>query len=246
MFEKTIGITKAWIDGLASLYRFTTNDNLSPDDALKIYAGTVMPTGIMFGRWVYSTALGRDLLDQDVCKLEQSLNDVEYLKSLPPESLGRAYLDFWEKNIKDNIMDYRTVREEFTNRKNRWKRGPLTDYKPVLRFFDQMSCQHDLMHVLLGYDIDKYGEIGVHGFLLSHWKIPAVKLIFTAFTIYETFKRMSLDPLKVAIEARRNGKAINSNLFIQNWNAYLSMNLNTLRKLYKIPTPIIYEKVKEK
>lgn len=243
-----VGLFDDWRIGLVSLYKIINYDNTPPEVALKVYSKTILPTGILFASKMYKNPIGKRLLDEKSCLLEAKLTNFDYLKSLPEETLGKEYYNFWSANLqKNSSLDYQKIRKDHAKTTNiRFNFGPVTEYERVMRFFDQMAYQHDLMHTLLGYKITMLGEIGVHGVLYNHLKIPAVKLIFWSGMIAEAIKTKSLIPIKVGIESRKIGKKINTNLFMVDWVEHLDVPIKEIKKKFNILENKYYIQKEEK
>ena len=105
------------------------------------------------------SAAGRRLLHHRPTLLD-ALRDHQALATLPPESLGRAYLAFCAKAKihADGLVDAST--------KGTTQHNP--DISEEERWLgDRMRDAHDLWHVTLGYDSDIIGEASILSFTFA-------------------------------------------------------------------------------
>lgn len=240
------GIVFAWYDAFIALFQniFMPYTKGSARNALLIYTGTMWPYGIKFKDEVMKIPEGNKIMNERRCFLEQKLKDHEYLKSLPENTIGKMYYNFIEDNLMyaEKDFDYHNVKRDFfATKRERTKRKliKMAYYNRVrsrstIRFLQQLGVQHDIFHAMLRYGANFDGEIGVHGFLWHHMKVPAVKLIFILGTIAECFRRRNLQAFKIALESYRNGKAVNKNLFAIDWIQYLDKDVEEIYKMFNI------------
>jgi len=240
------GIVFAWYDAFIALFQniFMPYTKGSARNALLIYTGTMWPYGIKFKDEVMNTNDGKIILNERRCFLEQKLKDHEYLKSLPENSLGKKYYNFIEENLMyaEKDFDYHNVKREFfATKRERTKRKliKMAYYNRVrsrstIRFLQQLGVQHDIFHAMMNYGATFEGEIQVHGFLYSHMKVPAVKLIFITGLFAECLRQFSFKPYTIGMEAYRRGKRANTNLFAINWIEYLETDVQEIYKKFGI------------
>ena len=108
-------------------------------------------------RRLWRSERGRALLASG-SSLPDALADRDALRSMPPGSLGRAFLDFAERHG----IDVRALLES--------EHAVSRDYAqldPMRRWLsDRLTVSHDLWHVLAGYDATPPGESALMGFSL--------------------------------------------------------------------------------
>ena len=257
------GILLAWRDGIIGLYYSVVHPKKSnPIHALMVYSGTLWPTGMLFKKEMLKNPTGKRLLFEDSCILEKKLANVEYIKSLPNNTLGKTYYNFLKNEVGYRWDDptyvnmhilkktfYRTPIEKKKRKliKNLYqyhtKQQARDDAKTSMRFTDQFTLQHDIIHALMGYKIDFNGELGVHAFHFNHLKIPAVKLIHFFGIIAETIRSLNLKGFFIAKEAYTIGKQANTNLFMVDWVQHLEDDVDEIKKRYNIKDNVYYKKV---
>lgn len=250
-----IGIFFAWVDALTALFQniFLPYTKGSAKNALLIYTGTMWPYGIKFKDKAMSINDGWIIMNEKRCFLERKLKDREYLKSLPENTVGKLYYNFIEQNLMyaEKDFDYHNVKKAFfASSRERFKRRLIkaayynrVRSRSTIRFLQQLGVQHDLFHAMLGYGANFDGEIGVHGFLWHHMKIPAVKLIFIFGLIAECIRSRNLRAYRLGMEAYRNGKQANTNLFCVDWLKYLETDVNEVFAKFNIKDNLQYKEI---
>jgi ubiquinone biosynthesis protein COQ4 len=140
-----------------------------PDDTgqvFKIVAALSGDTQLRILRRLEQSEVGRRLL-REGRSLIPVLADRERLRSLPENSLGRAYLAFCERAgiTADGLI---AASEE----------GDMSGRSPGEQFVHaRMRDIHDLMHVVTGYQTDLVGEASVLAFTVAQTKNPGIALI---------------------------------------------------------------------
>lgn len=231
---KIFKIIKAWYSGLTTLIRVSFTGKMTAEDPIVIYAGTSIPGAMKFGRKVISTKIGSKLLNADECELKKKLTDYSYLESLPENSLGKLYLKFYKEN---SLSDYGSVGDfkkevKYGHREKRGWNKIDKFQKQSMRFFDEVSWQHDIMHILSNNKADRQGEVGVHAFLIPHLQIPAPKLIVFMMGFVEFFSGnvTIIDTIQKNYNSGKSAKW----LFPVDWVQYLEKDINDVRKEFKI------------
>ena len=109
---------------------------------------------------------GRKVIEEQIDLLD-TLRDRDHLRTLRPESLGRAYLAFMEsENLSaDGLVDASADDEE------RWATPELERYGKRLR------DQHDLWHTLTQYGRDELGELCLLAFTYAQTRNRGIGLI---------------------------------------------------------------------
>jgi len=257
------GLLLAWWDGLIGLYYSVVYPKTSTArHALMLYTGTLWPTGMIFKKEMLNDFTGRRLLFENSCILEKKLANVEYIKSLPDNTLGKTYYNFLKNEVGYKWDDptyvnmhilkktfYRTPREKKKRIliKNLYqyhtRQQVRDDGKTSMRFTEQFGLQHDLMHSIMGYKTDAKGELGIHVFHFNHLKIPAVRLVSFFGIIAETIRSLNLKGFFIAKEAYLIGKQVNTNLFMVDWVQHLEDDVDEIKKRYNIKDNVYYKKV---
>jgi len=131
--------------------------------------------------------------------LPEILDDHATLKALPEGSVGRAYVDFMER---EGLSAAGLVEESEKMLQHRER------YEDDLEFFlRRLRDTHDLYHVLSGYGRDELGEICV--LIFSHAQYGGLGNLFIArIGGWDLSRTTSEGPLiRAALsEARKNGK----------------------------------------
>ncbi len=133
-------------------------------------------------------------------ELPEILDDHDTLKKLPAGTVGRAYVDFMER---EGLSAAGLVEES-----EKW----WGDNKPVEDDFEyysrRMRDTHDLLHVLTGYGRDQLGETSVLAF--SHAHNGGFGNLFIAYIGARDLAKIAPKSARVmdsVREARRNGRA---------------------------------------
>jgi ubiquinone biosynthesis protein COQ4 len=178
-----------------------------------------------------STTGARLLHDQP--DITRRLCDRDWLRALPPESLGRAYLAFVEsegispEGIRDASIDGAP------------DRAMVAKFEYVL---SRMRDTHDLWHTVTGYQGDVLGELALLSFnLAQHWN-TAIALIVLA-GIVKGRKVMSKIDLKLIFDGYRRGRAA-AWLPAQEWETLLALPLTEVRVRLALGAPAAYTPVR--
>jgi ubiquinone biosynthesis protein COQ4 len=181
----------------------------------------------------FQTAEGRKLLAERTY-LPTMLDDHDKLRQLPDGSVGRAYVDFMER---EGLTAQGLVDEQL---KVTGKR-PTYDDKVEL-FGNRMRDTHDLHHILTGYGRDALGEQCVLAF--SYSQTPSWGTLFLAWAGAREIRKYpaaSQYPIYQAVrEGQRNGKIAQS-IGFQDIDALLAENLDDARARMGIKVPHFYQ-----
>jgi ubiquinone biosynthesis protein COQ4 len=172
--------------------------------------------------------------------LVQILDDREYLRSLPENSLGRHYLAHMESEglSIQGLLDATPAITHSLDQKP----------EPIRLFLNYaVRCAHDLHHVLAGYGRDELGETCVLAMAYQHVKIRGYKVIFTLgpLPVRRQLRRLRIDPRGV-FAAIREAKQIGRE---SAWfpgldiHAILGEDLDALRSRLNIRKPVIYNEI---
>ncbi|HEX6240027.1 MAG TPA: Coq4 family protein [Polyangiales bacterium] len=140
-----------------------------PDDTGQVFKIVAALSGDTQGRILrrlLQTEVGRNLV-RSGRSLIPTLVDRERLRSLPADSLGRAYLAFCERAgiTADGLI---AASQE----------GDMSSLGQDEQFVAaRMRDIHDLIHVVTGYQTDLVGEASVLAFTVAQTKNPGVALI---------------------------------------------------------------------
>jgi ubiquinone biosynthesis protein COQ4 len=201
-------------------------------DAVSALAGR---NGLNQFRNFTSTAYGRRVVDTPV-QIEQVLSDRAFLRSLPDESLGRAYLAFMEgENLTAaGLID--AAEEAGIN-----FRGE-TQFPAYSRAFLHQSVNHDLWHVMTGYGRDALGELCVLAFSVGQTGNPGFRLIIAIGAMAQKLEAPGVPILKAIDEGFRMGRAVD--YVLQNdVEALLRRPLAEIRADLGFIEPVIYKSI---
>lgn len=175
------------------------------------------------GRQAY---LGRELADR--------LQDRDWLKSLPADSVGAAYLAFVEER---DLSAYGLADES--------RKVADTDIDaahPTAWYARRLRDVHDIWHVLTGYRTDALGEACVVAFSLPQTGSPGFGLIAAGAAV-EFVKRRTGHPCARAIfQALRHGRRA-AWLPSIDYEALMAEPLPAARARLGIRTPTVYQRI---
>lgn len=169
--------------------------------------------------------------------LPEILDDHDTLKALPEGTVGRAYVDFMEReglSAAGLVAEYDRFYEE-------------SGYP---RFNDQMQWYgnrrrdtHDLFHILTGYGRDALGEASVLGFSYGQNRGKGGLFIgYMAATEIRKVVPKGAPTLSSVREGQRNGKAA-ATIIEQDIVALLAEPLDAARERLGIRPPTLYRKM---
>ena len=172
---------------------------------------------------------GRRLLERRP-SLADALSDRRALEGMPDGSLGRAYLDYLDRNnfTATSLLELeRRVRE-------RWEREEGIPALDPLRswFRDRFTLSHDLFHVVTDYGTDDVGEATLLAFSLAQIGGRANALL-TAGAAFEVWRALGLRWLGYAFRAWRRGLRA-APLTALPWEELLPLHLETVRDLSSV------------
>lgn len=166
--------------------------------------------------------------------LPELLDDHEAIKKLPAGTVGRAYVDFMER---EGLTAEGLVAES-----EKWY-AHQTRYNDDLEFFgNRLRDTHDLFHVLTGYGRDQLGETTLLGFSYSQNKGKGT--LFISYIGGRDVKKIApptAQIMKVLAEGRRNGR-IAGKIAAQDIEALLAEPLDAARKRLGINEPVLYKR----
>lgn len=166
--------------------------------------------------------------------LPSRLDQHDWIRALPEGTVGRAYVDFMER---EGLTAQGLVDE------SRKMRRHLPDYRDDLAWFgDRLRDTHDLFHVLSGYGRDALGEASLLAF--SHGQNPGPGVIFIAFIGSRQIAKAVPEEAGVMAcfrEGLRNGRAA-AKIAEQDIFALLEEPLGSARDRLRIAEPAAYRR----
>lgn len=179
----------------------------------------------------------------------KKISDVEWLQSLPPNTLG-AHIGHLFKNFTiDELYEKRYTEEE-------QQREALAEVIGVTgNAYEEMRVNmsrlffltHDIYHAIFRYDTSSMGESCIQGVtkhMVNFWPMQYVGLAIATRMV----KRLkTLEPYRVYFEAERIGKkAADAGLFMVDPAKLLEMDIQEIRDKYNVEVPVRYKAFTEK
>jgi len=178
-----------------------------------------------------ATQTGRVILAEER-NLVECLQDRDALRQLPPGSLGRAYLDFVER---ENLSADGLIEASETG--NKFEHADFTRYSTRLR------DSHDLWHVLTGYGRDGIGELCLLGFTFAQTLSPGIALIALAGAL-KYARAVGARVFRALGYGYRSGRRA-AWLPAADWEALLGRPIDEVRTELGIRSPEIYPSLVE-
>lgn len=172
--------------------------------------------------------------------LARTLDDHDYLRTLPENSLGRHYLAFMEREglSAQGLIDATPAAT-----------ASLAEMPEPVRLFSNYTSRdmHDLYHILTGYGRDELGEICVLAMSYEQLNLRAFWLISRVgpMVVRRYLKRANISTAGVraaVAEASRIGRAA-AWIPSLDMEATLAEDLDRLRARMNIGKPVIYQAV---
>jgi len=174
--------------------------------------------------------VGRRLLDTRPDIVER-LADRSALAKLPEGSLGRAYLDFVER---ENISA-----DGIREAGDKGTANPEALPAPLDWIHARMRDTHDLWHAAVGYHGDVLGETALLAFALAQTKNPAIALI-VGIGLFKTIGSSEATPArKTILDGYLRGRKA-AWLPAQDWESMLAMPLDEVRRRLSLDAPPDY------
>ena len=167
---------------------------------------------------------------KDKPHLLKVLQDRDALREMEPGSLGRAYLNFVEKEqlTADGLVEASEREDEILD--------------PGMRLFaERQRDQHDLWHVLTGYGRDTFGEACLLSFTYAQTKNRGLGLIALIGT-FKIAREVGNGVYKASWRAYRAGQRA-SWLPQQEWELLLQKPIDEVRQQLGITPPETYREV---
>jgi ubiquinone biosynthesis protein COQ4 len=179
---------------------------------------------------------GQEILGREQ-RLIDILDDHDTLKKLPAGTVGRAYVEFMEREGL-TAAGLEAEYAKFEGNGKRFQDG-------IDRYGDRLRDTHDLLHVLTGYGRDALGEQCVLAFTYAQNRNLGVGFIAYAGG-FELKRRVA--PKAAIIVAVSEGKRLGNaarNIVQEDIVALLREPLADARKRLGIGEPVIYRKAHE-
>ena len=170
-------------------------------------------------------------------RLIDILDDHDTLKQLPAGTVGRAYVDFMEREGL-SAAGLEAEYAKFTVKGSRFEDG-------IDRYGDRQRDTHDLLHILTGYGRDALGEQCVLAFTYAQNRSLGIGFIAYAGG-FELKRRVARSaPIFGAVrEGHRIGNAA-KNIVHEDIEALLREPLAEARKRLGIGEPVVYKAAHE-
>ncbi len=184
-----------------------------------------------FWKFVASPAGRKQLEDRSY--LPPLLDDHRWIHDLPAGTVGRAYVDFMEREgltaqgLVDESLKFRTRAQEHDD--------------DMLWYGNRLRDTHDLFHVLTGYGRNTLGEASLLAFTYSQQ--PGLGIIFIAFMGCRSIAKQAPEGVRVMDcfwEGKRNGAAA-AKIVEQDIMALLREPLADARARLGIAAPVKYQ-----
>lgn len=169
--------------------------------------------------------------------LPDILDDHAPLKELPEGTVGRAYVEFMER---EGLTAHGLVEESLANRKAHEQYDD-----DLLWYANRLRDTHDMYHVLTGYGRDALGEDALLGY--THGQHGGLGVSFIAFMGNRQIAKQAPKAARVRevlAEGRRNGKAA-KRIIEQDIIALLDQPIDAVRERLNIAKPVLYTRALE-
>lgn len=176
------------------------------------------------------TAVGRRVLAGGAPLLDH-LQDRDHLRSLPADSLGRAYLAFMEtENISADGLVEASVNDA----------APMEE--GLRRYGERLRDMHDLWHVTTGYGRDTMGEVCLLGFTFAQTRNPALAFIAVigALKLAREQDKRVLSALWAGYRAGRRAQWLPA----ADWESLLAEPLDAVRRQLRVEAPKVYPQLR--
>jgi len=179
-----------------------------------------------------STGTGRRILIEKR-ELLDTLKDRARLGQMAPDSLGRTYLEFVERErlSADGLVEASESAQGLTENEN------------VARYAMRLRDSHDLWHTVTGYGRDGLGEVCLLGFTYAQTRNPGLAVIALAGGMkYARFIGWrALSALWYGYRAGRRAAWLPG----ADWEHLLTQPLDQVRDRLRVRAPVLYPELKE-
>ena len=199
-----------------------------------------------------STSEGRDILwgrkfnDPDHVKnvTVKKLSDIEWLQSLPPNTLG-GHLGHLFKNFPlEDVYANRYKEEEVINNNSPdlygIYGGAVDDIRVNINRY--LYLLHDVYHALFRYDTSSMGEAAVQGITYKQVSFFPMRWCGLAIALGVAIQTKSLDPFRVYFESEKlSERAAAKGLWYQDVNVLLERDIEEIRQEFDIGVPVKFK-----
>lgn len=176
------------------------------------------------------TPVGARVLASEA-NLVDVLKDRDYLRSLPAESLGRAYLQF----VESEQISAEGLIEASEPENSKWVDADLQ------KFGERSRDMHDLWHVCTQYGRDTFGEVCLLAFTYAQTRNPGIALI-CLFGAHKTRQELGRGVWRAAWNAYCDGRRAKW-LPGADWEALVAKPLQQVREELGIVAPTAYQEI---
>lgn len=187
-------------------------------------------------RRFWETPQGREMLESNM-RLVDMLDDHDSIKRLPQGTVGRAYVEFMEREG----LTAAGLEAEYARFQD-----AADNYDDVLvRYGDRLRDTHDMLHILTGYGRDALGEQCVLAFTYAQNRNLGVGFIAYAAAFELKHRVAPAAPIMKAVhEGYRIGRDA-KNIVHEDIASLLGEPLEDARKRLGISVPIAYRAAHE-
>lgn len=169
------------------------------------------------------------------------LQDKEYLRSLPPNTVGAHLAHLFNKFDIDELYEKRFKEEEAQNHDGTTFDGATGHMRTNIA--RHLFLTHDIWHILFRYDTSPFGEGLIQNVTYrqtSNWATWYIGFIVTCKIAHRT---KSWEPFKIYREAGRIGKeAAKFDLIANSPASFLERDVDEVRKEFNIQEPVLWKK----
>ena len=174
---------------------------------------------------------------------KDKINDIDYLKNLPKNTLGYHCYEFFQKtNSKNRLLIDLHKRSQRIIKKDQKNYDQFKEHEYTS---EQTVFIHDILHILTGYGVHSFGEGPLQAFSWYQLKLPATLLISIFYMVITTIKHRNLITIKTFLEGRKLGKA-SEWIIMEDFGKLLEEDVQVLRERYNIGEPKYYLEQKQK
>ena len=206
-----------------------------PDDttaAIRVIVALSGNSGRRHFRRFRRTARGMEIL-YEKGDLYALLTDRDRLKAMPPGSLGRTIIDWFDR---ENISTQGLTQASEAARGG----GDLETDEEEQIYFSRLRNLHDVFHVLAGYDRDLRGESAVLAFTIAQNYNRGI-----AYLVWNALRAEGWNSPggKLIREGYRRGRRAKQ-LLSQDWEQLFERPIDEVREELGVGAPPVYEQLR--
>ncbi len=179
--------------------------------------------GPSFGEIAEQHARKHPGADRPHLKVTPGITDIDGLKHLPDDSLGKSLYDLLTINGFDaEVLDRDTIM--------------LAQLPPALRYLNTRILQmHDVWHLVAGYTTDAVHEVAISAFQLAQFghNYSAMFLAIAAHITHERSPRGFTILMQIMADAWRHGRETPPLMAIE-WESMMPLTIDQVRKTHEI------------